>query len=121
MNKREPFRKVIVEWRDSRQGAHGWKFANSPDAVDVSPAVCVSIGFLIHEDKESVVIVPHAVLGHGFDHMQCNGEMTIPACAITSLHDLIVGPAGIEWVTFRGRGPRIKIKRKKKTRNRLRT
>mgnify|MGYP000676822312 CR=1 FL=1 len=76
MSKSRPI--AYVEWVDSAKfSTRVWN-----DAEDVSKAklaVCRSVGYVIHEDKESITIAAHA----GYDFRDVSGDMKIPKAAIT--------------------------------------
>jgi hypothetical protein len=65
-------RLVLIEWLDATGGTRaGWKPV--ADMKRDLPHKCRSVGWIIHEDDDRVVIVPH-MTGDG----DGDGELTIP-------------------------------------------
>jgi hypothetical protein len=46
---------------------------------------CVSVGFLVHENKESVTVASHVSIAGRRYTASCDGAMTIPRKAITKM------------------------------------
>lgn len=68
-----------VEWEDSSSFSRVW---NSKESLSASKNQrCVSVGFLVHEDKDCVVIAGHMGLNEQPDFA---GDMRIPKSAIRS-------------------------------------
>jgi hypothetical protein len=63
----------IIRWIDSCHHGIGWL---DRDSIDTSGAICVSLGYILHEDERFVTIAAH-IAGE-----QVAGVMTIPKCAI---------------------------------------
>lgn len=78
-------RLVLVEWLDSYGCSPTWQ---SLENVNPSRLSCKSVGWLLHEDKDCTVIVPHISGEVGETPRQGCGDMTIPSIAIISIHDL---------------------------------
>ena len=77
------FRLVRVDWIDS-QGKDGW---NSLSSIKERCSLqCFSAGWLVSEDADSVVIVPH------FGHECGMGDLRIPKVSITSMIDIAKPP-----------------------------
>ncbi len=56
-----------------------------------SPVKCQSVGWLIYDDAQCKVIVPHlSQANHPNVKEQGCGDMTIPASAILNIKDLII-------------------------------
>lgn len=72
---------VLIEWLDSHSG-DGWKTIERFDAV-AEPLYCRSVGWILSENKNCKVIVPH-VAGErqGQILLQGCGDLTIPTKAI---------------------------------------
>lgn len=72
---------VIIDWYDSHSN-RGW---HTLDEIreECVPLLCRSVGWLIHENKEHIVIVPHLA---GMDDEACttsgSGQKTIPVVAV---------------------------------------
>lgn len=77
----------LIEWVDSYGCSPRWE--NIED-VKPTPLVCRSIGWIVHRDKKSVVIVPHLTCPErdGFKQQGC-GDMTIPAACIVRITPLV--------------------------------
>jgi len=73
---------VRVRWLDSTSPRAGWVAVN--DWEGVGSLECLSVGYLIAEDKKTKTIAPH--LAYPDDEAQCqgNGIIVIPCAAITS-------------------------------------
>ena len=68
---------VRVEWEDSSSTSRIW---NSKEYLSTAKNQrCVSVGFLVHEDKDCVVIAGHMGLN---DTPDFAGDMRIPKSAI---------------------------------------
>jgi hypothetical protein len=65
---------VLVEWVDSAS-AHGW---NHIDAINPALKVCTSVGFLIKETKDNLIVASSL----SFDPDLCSGDISIPKVAI---------------------------------------
>jgi hypothetical protein len=74
MSERKPKEMLLVDWVDS-SAAHGW---NHIDAINPALKVCTSIGFLINETEDALIIAAHL----SFDPDLCCGDMSIPKVAI---------------------------------------
>ena len=71
---------VYVAWVDSHSG-RGWNDLENI-AAKAEFLHCRSVGWLISETKEVMVIVPHLTSGDGDIIVQGCGDITIPKCAI---------------------------------------
>lgn len=70
---------VRVEWEDSSSSSRVW---NTKEYLSTGGNQrCVSVGFLVHEDKDCVVIAGHMGLN---DRPDFAGDMRIPKSAIRS-------------------------------------
>lgn len=68
---------VRVEWEDSSSSSRVW---NSQESLAAQKDQrCLSVGFLVHEDSDCVVIAGHAGLSEFPDFA---GDMRIPKSAI---------------------------------------
>ena len=81
-----PYRLVAVEWVDSYGCGSVWS-----ELPDTAPAHhCYSVGWLVRQSDDVVVIVPHLSPPHadiGAEEQGC-GDMTIPRVAIVEMRDL---------------------------------
>lgn len=68
---------VYVEWEDSYGCSSRWE---PIDGVKPEAVITQSVGWLIHRDKKTAVIVPHIVTV-GNEKQGC-GDMTIPTACI---------------------------------------
>lgn len=83
MSNRKPLL-VLVVWVDSFGCASAWEpIKDSFEGPEV--LVCRSVGWLIHEDDQCLVVVPHIVEASDRTERQGCGDMTIPACAVKSV------------------------------------
>lgn len=81
---RDQFRKIWVEWIDSTSYANRWFLREELESIlEQANMKCESIGYLLDEDDERIVIVNHLAYGdHGGIH-EVHGPMLIPIVAIT--------------------------------------
>ena len=79
-------RLVLIEWRDARGGIiAGWRpVSDMRKKSEPSPAV--SVGWVVREDEESVVVCPHLV---GDAREEGDGEIVIPRDWVTRVVDLV--------------------------------
>ena len=69
----------MVEWDDSAQPTSAWCFV---DGLDVGIIRCRSVGWVLHDDPEVLVLAPN--LGQeGTDEEQASGIIRIPQRCIT--------------------------------------
>lgn len=68
---------VLVKWLDSHYVA-GWH----TEEPDIDPLVCHSVGWLVYDGEESIVVAGHMT---DEDTPQRCGEMTIPRAMIKSI------------------------------------
>lgn len=83
-------RLVYIEWVDSFGGG-GWQ-PMLESTEEPEPLVCKSVGWLMVDGVHSKVIVPHiheAQEEIGAKLSGC-GDMTIPACAVLRMIDLVI-------------------------------
>jgi len=76
---------VKVSWIDSRGSRDRW--VELEEIKKETICQCESIGFLVHEDNEKVVVMPH----YGHDPKQGCGDMTIPKVSIIEIIELTKG------------------------------
>jgi len=69
-----------VEWQDSQTTFTGWTLTEDIDPDLPRAGSIVSVGFLIRENDEAILIAPHF---GGINAQQVCGAMTIPKLAIT--------------------------------------
>lgn len=78
-------RLVIVEWEDSQRPLSAWGWVDeyaSPDSVR-----CISVGFLIAENKNSIALAPN--LGDtNHPREQACGVICIPNSAVRKIVDI---------------------------------
>ena len=73
-------RPVLVTWVDSARSME-W----TPYAPCLKPTVCKSVGWVVAETEEVLVLAPHITIE---DEPQRCGDMTIPKCAIKKTQTL---------------------------------
>lgn len=76
---------VVVRWLDSRGASGSWEWA--ADLTD-GPCRCVSVGLLVAEHPDHVVIAPH--FSEDEDDDQFCGVMYIPRSAIIQMDALLM-------------------------------
>lgn len=75
-----------VQWHDSYGCSPSWEAISDIEAANIH---CWSVGWIIHETDELIVICPHIHTGSDNSDPQGCGEMTIPKVAIVSRETLI--------------------------------
>jgi hypothetical protein len=70
---------VLIEWVDSHSG-RGWQDRSRIEEC-AQLLRCKSVGWIVSETKEVIVIVPH--VSGGDTMLQGLGDLVIPKCAIT--------------------------------------
>jgi hypothetical protein len=79
-------RLVLIEWVDSLGCSTQWQ---KLDSISTDPLRCRSVGWLIHDGRESKVIVPHVYDDeHPSAPVQGCGDMVIPAKSVIGISDL---------------------------------
>jgi hypothetical protein len=74
---------VLIEWVDSSLPASGWRYLQ--DQENTEPVICKSVGWLIKDEADCKVIVPHLGYGSRPDPYQGSGDIAIPSRCITRL------------------------------------
>jgi len=69
---------VLIEWDDATQPSHGWQ---APDDIDPTPAICRSVGWIIHRDDRAITLAT-TKCSHGDEVM---GAMCIPLGTVRSV------------------------------------
>lgn len=64
-----------VVWLDSHT-QDGW---HDPEQQDYAPVTAVTVGFVLHEDKETIALAPSVIFGR---HFQATNTMIIPKVCI---------------------------------------
>ena len=71
---------IYIEWVDSiSTTGNVWVTTDSIKRQGIDR--CTTIGFVVHEDKESVTVA-NSFDGQAFERQHVSGDMTIPKCAI---------------------------------------
>lgn len=79
-------RLVLVDWLDSYGCSSDWRLV---EACNPKVLHCHSVGWLLHEDEECVVVVPHiSEAEHPAAPRQACGDMTIAKKSIVSITNL---------------------------------
>lgn len=87
-------RLVLIEWVDSHVAVGGWKLLDDFDRNAKAP-FCRSVGWVVRDDDEIIVVVPHFIEEQGDVARQGCGDMTIPKCSVVRVIDLEApGPVG---------------------------
>lgn len=76
---------VYVEWRDSC-AAQGWQ--SPEDLKEFAPSSCRSVGFLLRETDDHLLLAPHVTEPDGADNRKVDGVMCIPLEAVTARRSL---------------------------------
>lgn len=79
-------RLVLVEWEDSFGCSSSWE--NVEGGVTPSALRCRSVGWLVYDSDDCVVVVPHLTRPHGDLRRQGCGDMAIPIRAVVRMTDL---------------------------------
>lgn len=82
-----------IHWVDIVRTADPWISAEA--AVALRPADCYSVGWLIYEDDECVVLA--STLGDSMDE-DIGGTFSVPRCVIKSITELVATGAGFPAV-----------------------
>lgn len=79
-------RLVLIEWVDSYGCSSSWQ---QLDGVEPRALTCKSVGWLLRDDAEIKVIVPHVSTPMTDIPAQGCGDMTIPARSVVRMVDLM--------------------------------
>ena len=71
---------VAIEWLDSKGVVNEWEYYD--DIKPLKPIVCISVGFLLENNKKYKTIVQS--IGDG----QILGRLTIPNCSIKKITEI---------------------------------
>ena len=83
---------VLVTWLDSYGCSTEWQ---SMKDIDAPLLTCTSVGWLIVDGEEAIVIVPHMSMpDHKHAEWQGMGDMTIPRTSVLSIENLEKRDAG---------------------------
>jgi len=77
---------VYVEWFDSRGGNGRWDFID--DDIKMGVVLCKTLGFLIKESEEYILIIPHLV--DIDDDRQGCGDMMIYKKQIKKIQEIVL-------------------------------
>lgn len=81
---------VLIEWLDSGQPVPSWQWLEHIEPR--RPHLCVSVGFLMHDDDDAKVLAPNLGASNGCnDWDQASGVITIPTAAVQRLLRLEAG------------------------------
>jgi|9_EtaG_2_1085328.scaffolds.fasta_scaffold10643_4 hypothetical protein len=81
-----------VVWHDASGGSNaGWR--DLSELKQITAAIAVSSGVIIHEDDDLLIICPHILLEDG-QVVQGDAEIAIPKAWIISNEKLLAFPAG---------------------------
>lgn len=74
---------VYIEWVDAYGCADQWEAVNSIQHMIMK---CSSVGWLVYQDKDMIIIVPHlSQHDHKKIEQQSCGDMSIPRSAIKKM------------------------------------
>lgn len=77
---------VLIEWIDASRISDGW--IDLRDMPGPAPQKCVSVGFLMGDDKRGKIVVPTVADVEHPKNQHVYGGMLIPASAIISIKRL---------------------------------
>lgn len=86
---RDPPPLVLIEWLDSAQPVAGWHFLEDKPELEV--VECVSVGWLVGESEQVVMLAPNIGDVHSGDTAQASGFIRIPKQAVTRRAALVEG------------------------------
>ena len=75
-------RLVRVDWFDARSLESGWKSLEKAKAMELEQ--CVSVGFVVNENKLSITLVSSLTEKEGL----CDGEVIIPKGWVATIQEL---------------------------------
>jgi len=80
----DKYKIVLVEWTDSYGCSSGWE---ETEDLKIIPHHCYSVGYLVKENDEVIVLVPHLSPENKETNAteQGCGDMTIPRVAIKNI------------------------------------
>ena len=83
MEKKNKYKLVCVEWVDAYGCSSHWEQIGYIQPLTMK---CFSVGWLVFEDKEMIIIVPHlSQSNHETIEQQGCGDMSIPRSAIKKM------------------------------------
>lgn len=71
---------VLIEWVDSSQPMPNWVHLDS--LPNMNPIECVSVGWLIHDDKDMKMLAPNMGDMESENNAQAAGIIRIPAGSV---------------------------------------
>ena len=77
---------TLIRWMDARGVGSDWE---SLEDIELQVTECQSVGWVLAERDDCVLVVPHIVLSPNHDPEQGCGDMAIPKSAILSRHELV--------------------------------
>lgn len=80
MKKNNKMKLVSIEWLDSKGVINEWEYID--EIKPLEPVKCISVGFLIEDNKQYKTIV------QSIGDSQILGRMTIPTCSITKIEEI---------------------------------
>lgn len=72
---------VLIEWQDSAQPVPGWRYLEDKPALEV--VECVSVGWMVGENEQVVMLAPNIGDFHSGDSAQASGFIRVPKKAVT--------------------------------------
>ncbi len=81
-------RLVLVEWTDSRQPESQWRRLAEMDRGNGSFCKCVSVGFLLRDNKDVKILAPNMADIDDPDNLQAAGTIVIPSRSVTAIRRL---------------------------------
>ena len=81
-------RLVLVEWTDSRQPESQWRRLSEMEQGKGSFCKCVSVGFLLRDNKDVKILAPNMADIDDPDNLQTSGTIVIPSRSVTAIRRL---------------------------------
>lgn len=78
---------VYVKWVDS-SGSNGWQMADLVKDQKLELLNIHSVGWLLKEDNDAILIAPHISDGSEIHPQQLCGELAIPKLVITKMKEI---------------------------------
>lgn len=87
---------VLVEWIDSYGCGTNWETVD--DMMAITPHYCKSVGWIVKETDEMILVVPHISPDNGDIGAKLSGcgDMAIPVCSIRFMMTIEVNNCRVE-------------------------
>ncbi len=85
MKNRPSYKLVLIEWMDSYTDNKSWHPLD--DKID-SPAICISVGYMVSDKKKVKILYPHLALEDEWTNEAGKGSIVIPTISIVNIKKL---------------------------------